>query len=83
MLKELIKIFKQVMPNNKLNYDLINLNSKLFNDICPNSSALMMVAFSIENKYHITLPGYLEVRNATVGDVIKIIENERKRQKHD
>jgi acyl carrier protein len=82
MLKELIKIFKQVMPNNELNYDSISLNSKLFNDVCPNSSTLMMVAFSIENKYHITLPGYLEVRNATVGDIIKIIEDELKKQKH-
>jgi acyl carrier protein len=82
MFQELIKIFKQVMPDNKLNYSKVNENSKLFNDICPNSSALVMVAFAIENKYHISLPGYLEIRKATVGDVIKMIQEELSKTKH-
>lgn len=81
MIEELVKIFKKVMPDNRMNYGIINENSKLFNDICPNSSSLIMVAFAIEKHYHISLPGYLEIRKATVGDIIKIIRIELSKQK--
>jgi acyl carrier protein len=83
MFQELLQIFKQILPNSKLDFRTINEDSKLFNDICPNSSALVMVAYAIENKYHIDLPGYLEIRKATVGELIKIIKNELNKQKHD
>ncbi|MDR1234598.1 MAG: hypothetical protein LBJ97_00735 [Mycoplasmataceae bacterium] len=81
MLNELIKIFKEIMIDSKIDYSKITENTKLFNDICPNSSALVMVAFAIEEKYQISLPGYLEVRKATVGDIITIIKTELTKRK--
>ncbi|MDR3257538.1 MAG: acyl carrier protein [Mycoplasmataceae bacterium] len=78
MLNELIKIIKSVLPDSKIDFTKVNFQSRIFEDICPDSSALLMVTFAIEDHFKIELPDFLQIRKATVQDIINIIEKHEK-----
>ncbi|MDR3330493.1 MAG: hypothetical protein LBS76_04415 [Mycoplasmataceae bacterium] len=78
MVQELIKIIKKVLPDSDIDFSKITKNSRIFEDVCPNSSSLLMVAFAIEDHYKIELPDFLEIRKSTVQDIINIIQKHEK-----
>ncbi|MDR1991537.1 MAG: hypothetical protein LBP70_02305 [Mycoplasmataceae bacterium] len=82
ILPQLIIIFKKVIPDAKIDYALIDENTHIFNDICANSSTLIMVAFAIEKQFKITLPDFLQMRTITVGDAIKTIQSQLSKANH-
>lgn len=74
MLKELINIFKEILPDSKKDFSKIKLDTKIYKDICQDSCEVFMFAYAIEKKFNVSLPDNLEIKTITVGDIIKIIE---------
>ncbi len=76
VIEKLKTITKAIMADaqNGIDYDNINENSKLMEDIGLTSISMLMLVISIEEEFKIELPIKDASNCKTVGDIVKIIE---------
>ena len=76
VIEKLKAITKTIMAdtNNGIDYDNINENSRLMEDIGLTSISMLMLVISIEEEFKIELPIKEASSCKTVGDIIAVIE---------
>jgi acyl carrier protein len=78
IIDELKEIVQTTMPDRKIDYDHITLQSSLQKDLGFDSIAYIMLAIGIEAKYGVELSQLDTIKFDTVGDVVNYIENNKK-----
>lgn len=76
VIEKLRKITKGIMSdsNNGIDYDNINEESRLMEDVGLTSISMLMLVIGIEEEFNIELPIKEASSCKTVGDVVKVIE---------
>jgi len=76
VIEKLKKITKGIMAdaNNGIDYDNINENSRLAEDVGLTSISMLMLVIGIEEEFKIELPIKDASNCKTVGDIVKVIE---------
>lgn len=76
VIEKLKAITKTIMAdaNNGIDYDNINENSRLMEDVGLTSISMLMLVISIEEEFKIELPIKEASSCKTVGDIIAVIE---------
>lgn len=77
VIEKLRKITRNIMAdtNNGVDYDSINAESKLAEDVGLTSISMLMLVISIEEEFKIELPIKEASSCKTVGDIVKVIES--------
>lgn len=76
VIEKLKKITKGIMSdsNNGIDYDNINEESRLMEDVGLTSVSMLMLVIGIEEEFNIELPIKEASSCKTVGDIVKVIE---------
>ena len=74
MLNKLKEVIKKVMP--EVDVENVTEESKLVDDLEFDSLAIMMLAVTLEEEFHVTFDG--PITFITVGDVVKFLETHAK-----
>lgn len=76
VIEKLKKITKGIMAdaNNGIDYDNINEDSRLMEDVGLTSISMLMLVIGIEEEFSIELPIKEASSSKTVGDIVKVIE---------
>lgn len=77
IIEKLIKITKSIMADsgNGIDYDKLNEQSRLAEDVGLTSISMLMLVMGIEEEFKIELPIKEASTAKTVGDIVKIIED--------
>lgn len=77
IIEKLRNITKGIMAdaNNGVDYDKINEDSRLIEDVGLTSISMLMLVIGIEEEFKIELPIKEASSSKTVGDIIKVIED--------
>lgn len=76
IIEKLRKITKGIMAdtNNGVDYDTMDENSRLMEDVGLTSISMLMLVIGIEEEFGIELPIKEASSSKTVGDIVKVIE---------
>lgn len=76
VIEKLRKITKGIMAdaNNGIDYDKMNEDSRLMEDVGLTSISMLMLVIGIEEEFQIELPVKEASSSKTVGDIVKVIE---------
>lgn len=74
MIEKLKDVIKKVMPD--VNTDGVTEETKLVEDLEFDSLGIMMLAMTLEDEFNVKFDG--PIAFATVGDVVKFLENNSK-----
>lgn len=76
IIEKLRKITKGIMAdtNNGVDYEKIDENSRLMEDVGLTSISMLMLVIGIEEEFGIELPIKEASSSKTVGDIVKVIE---------
>lgn len=76
VIEKLRKITKGIMAdtNNGIDYDKMNEDSRLMEDVGLTSISMLMLVIGIEEEFQIELPIKEASSSKTVGDIVKVIE---------
>lgn len=77
IIEKLKDITKAIMAdsNNNIDYDSINADSRLSEDVGLTSISMLMLVIGIEEQFSIELPIKEASACKTVGDIVKVIES--------
>lgn len=75
---ELIEMFSSVNEDPSFDYSKINEETLIFDDLGLNSIGVMYISLSIEEKYGFTISNEMMSNIKTVGDLVKLILNNKK-----
>lgn len=77
VIEKLRKITKGIMAdtNNGIDYDKMNKDSRLMEDVGLTSISMLMLVIGIEEEFQIELPVKEASSSKTVGDIVKVIED--------
>lgn len=76
IIEKLREITKRIMAdtNNGVDYDKMNTESRLIEDVRLTSISMLMLVIGIEEEFNIELPIKEASNSKTVGDIVKVIE---------
>lgn len=78
MLEELKNLVRSIMPDKKIDYDKVTLDSDLIKDLGFDSIAFIMVAIGIEQEFGVEVSQIDSAKFKTVRDVLAYIEQSKK-----
>ena len=78
MINRLRKICKAIFTNSTIDFDSMNGDSRLVDDIALNSISMLLLAIAIEEEFTIELSSEEASKCVTVNDILAIIEKELK-----
>jgi acyl carrier protein len=78
VLEELKSLVRNIMPDKKIDYDKVTLESDLIKDLGFDSIAFIMVAIGIEQEFGVEVSQIDSSKFRTVGDVLTYIEQNKK-----
>lgn len=78
MLEELKDLVRNIMPDKKIDYSKVTLDSDLIKDLGFDSIAFIMVAIGIEQEFGVEVSQIDSAKFRTVRDVLTYIEQNKK-----